>query len=180
MADTYSFCCITGSRAAQRLTEEGFPVTAWNRDSSKAEALSKAGVESNENLTDAVGEADVALLLLADANAIESVLMQDESVLAALKGRTVLQMGTIGEDISATASPDLSVPRAQLRFGVVKTTFAAFCMALQLASCHVMLPQSRRWWFDAALRTCTAAVAATFYIHIQASSGHLPLMPNHC
>lgn len=91
---------LMGSKAAQRLTEEGFPVTAWNRDSSKAEALKKAGVESNENLTDAVGEADVALLLLADANAIDSVLMGDESVLAALKGRTVLQMGTIGPDQS--------------------------------------------------------------------------------
>ena len=108
-ANIYTLCCLTGSKAAQRLTEEGFPVTAWNRDSSKAEALSKAGVESNANLTDAVGEADVALLLLADANAIESVLMQDESVLAALKGRTVLQMGTIGGDSSAVALFDPSV-----------------------------------------------------------------------
>ena len=71
-------------------------MTAWNRDSSKADALKKAGVDSIENLTDAVGEADVALLLLADAGAIDSVLMGDESVLDALKGRTVLQMGTIG------------------------------------------------------------------------------------
>lgn len=87
---------MAGSKAAQRLIEEGFIVTAWNRDASKAEALKKAGVESNENLVEAVGEADVALLLLADASAIDSVLLADEAVLKALKGRTVLQMGTIG------------------------------------------------------------------------------------
>ena len=74
-ADIYMICCLAGSKAAQRLTEEGFRVTAWNRDSSKAEALKKAGVDSIENLTDAVGEADVALLLLADAGAIDSVLI---------------------------------------------------------------------------------------------------------
>lgn len=127
VTDIYTVCCWTGSKAAQRLTEEGFPVTAWNRDSAKAEALSKAGVESNENLTDAVGEADVALLLLADANAIESVLMQDESVLAALKGRTVLQMGTIGEAFAAVATSATSV---QVRYGVVKGTCCPLCMAL--------------------------------------------------
>ena len=109
---------MAGSKAAQRLTEEGFPVTAWNRDASKAEALQKAGVESNENLTDAVGEADVALLLLADASAIDDVLMGDPATLKALKGRTVLQMGTIGE------CTRLSCPcRSDMRVGIASSLY---------------------------------------------------------
>ena len=48
-----------------------------------------------ENAVDAVGSSQVVVLILADASAIEDTL-EAPGVKAALAGKTVLQMGTIG------------------------------------------------------------------------------------
>ena len=90
---------VAGSKAAQRLAAEGFQVTAWNRNAAKAEALVELGLDFKAAQHEAVEECDVAVLFLADAEAIESILFSNSKALEALRGKTVLQMGTIGESI---------------------------------------------------------------------------------
>lgn len=92
-----AWCGVAGSKAAQRLAAEGFQVTAWNRNAAKAEALVEMGLDFKAAQHEAVEECDVAVLFLADADAIESILFSNDRALAALRGKTVLQMGTIGE-----------------------------------------------------------------------------------
>ncbi len=94
-----------GSKAAQRLAAEGFQVTAWNRNAAKAEALVELGLDFKAAQHEAVEECDVAVLFLADADAIESILFSNERALAALRGKTVIQMGTIGEPTQVSRHP---------------------------------------------------------------------------
>ena len=91
------YAYAAGSKAAQRLAAEGFQVTAWNRNTAKAEALVELGLDFKAAQHEAVEECDVAVLFLADADAIESILFSNSKALKALRGKTVLQMGTIGE-----------------------------------------------------------------------------------
>ena len=72
-------------------------MTAWNRNTAKAEALVELGLDFKAAQHEAVEECDVAVLFLADADAIESILFSNPRALKALRGKTVLQMGTIGE-----------------------------------------------------------------------------------
>ncbi len=81
---------------ARRLAEEDFKVAAWNRNAAKAEALRDAGVSAQQTPAAAVQQADVVVLMLADAQSINEVLL-GKDVTSAMKGKTVVQMGTIGE-----------------------------------------------------------------------------------
>ena len=85
-----------GNKVARRLLGEDFQVAAWNRDTAKAEALRDAGVSAQETPAAAVQQADVVVLMLADAQSINEVLLS-EGVTPAMKDKTVVQMGTIGE-----------------------------------------------------------------------------------
>ncbi|KAK9833189.1 hypothetical protein WJX74_009633 [Apatococcus lobatus] len=99
---------LMGSKAAQRLAAEGFQVTAWNRNTAKAEALVELGLDFKAAQHEAVEECDVAVLFLADADAIESILFSNSKALEALRGKTVLQMGTIGPDQSRKIGEQLA------------------------------------------------------------------------
>lgn len=90
---------ILGTPIALRLASTGLEVTVWNRTASKAEPLREAGLEVAGTAAGALLASPVAILMLADAPAIREVLFAAEA-LAALAGRTVVQMGTIGPDES--------------------------------------------------------------------------------
>ena len=84
-----------GNKVARRLSEEGCQVAAWNRNPSKAAALSEAGISVHESAQDAVQDSDILILLLSDADAIKDVLLNtDQPVM--LQDKVVVQMGTIG------------------------------------------------------------------------------------
>ena len=90
---------------AQRLLDAEIPVVAYNRTSSKLEPLRNAGAQTTDSAADAIAAADCVILMLADANAIRQVALSD-SCQEALKGCTVIQMGTISprqsQDIEQT------------------------------------------------------------------------------
>lgn len=90
---------LMGRKMAARLRELHFPVTLWNRTKSKAELLADSGCTIANTAAEAVIRADVVILMLADAAAIESTLLKDAAVRAALRGKTVVQMGTIGPQV---------------------------------------------------------------------------------
>lgn len=88
-----------GAKMAIRLAQQGFKVTAWNRDTSKAQAVATecTAVAAQASAADAVSGSKVILLMLSDAAAIRSVIVDDEAVRSKLKGKIVLMMSTIGE-----------------------------------------------------------------------------------
>jgi 3-hydroxyisobutyrate dehydrogenase len=83
---------LMGAPIATRLAEQGFNVTAWGR---KKPARGRLGdkVSFNPDLEETVATADVLLLLLSDAQAISEVIFTLPK--SALKGKTIVQMGTI-------------------------------------------------------------------------------------
>jgi 3-hydroxyisobutyrate dehydrogenase len=85
---------LLGGEIAIRLKDQGFVVSAWNRTAQKAAPLATVGVQLLETAAGAIADAELVLLLLADANAIEATLFAADPT-PALAGRTIVQMGTI-------------------------------------------------------------------------------------
>ncbi|MBI5444190.1 MAG: NAD(P)-dependent oxidoreductase [Deltaproteobacteria bacterium] len=90
---------LLGAPIALRLASTGSSVTVWNRTDSKSKPLGEAGLGVAKTAAEALLSSPVTILMLADAAAIREVLSSPDA-LAALEGRTVVQMGTIGPDES--------------------------------------------------------------------------------
>ncbi|MBK9372185.1 MAG: NAD(P)-dependent oxidoreductase [Holophagales bacterium] len=98
---------LLGTPIALRLASTGLEVTVWNRTVSKAEPLREAGLAVARTAAGALLASPVAILMLADAPAIREVLFAADA-LAALAGRTVVQMGTIGPDESRAFAAEVA------------------------------------------------------------------------
>lgn len=98
---------LMGFPMAKRLVESGFPVTAWNRAREKAAPLAALGAQLAATPAQALEHADVAMLMLAHAEAIRKTLLAPETA-PLVSGKTVVQMGTIGPDESRALAADLS------------------------------------------------------------------------
>lgn len=85
---------LMGKPLAQRLLAANIPVIAYNRTASKLTELKAAGVQIAESPENAIALSDCLILMLTNASAIEQVLLSD-SAKTQLKGRTIIQMGTI-------------------------------------------------------------------------------------
>lgn len=85
---------LMGAPLAMRLLSSDYEVFVWNRTPEKAEPLVAGGAELCKTASEAVAEADIIILMLADVRAIVEVLFSDQ-VRQRLQGKTVIQMGTI-------------------------------------------------------------------------------------
>ncbi|MGD1854241.1 MAG: NAD(P)-dependent oxidoreductase [Leptolyngbyaceae cyanobacterium] len=83
---------LMGAPMAQQLHSAGHQVYGWNRTPDKLAALE--GITAAKTVVAAIQASELIILMLTDADAIRSTLLSSEAV-ACLKGRTVLQMGTI-------------------------------------------------------------------------------------
>lgn len=90
---------LLGAPMAIRLASTGLDVTAWNRTPAKAEALAGTLLAVAPSAAAALAASPVSILMLADGPAIREVLLSGEA-LGAIRGRTIVQMGTIGPDES--------------------------------------------------------------------------------
>lgn len=86
---------LLGEAIAERLHAAGHSLSVYNRSAEKTHALRQLGVTVAPTAAAAMSPAQAVLLLLADADAIRAVLFNDLTR-AAISGRTVIQMGTIG------------------------------------------------------------------------------------
>lgn len=85
---------LMGKPLAQRLLCARIPVVVYNRTASKVEELKAAGAQVVDSPESAIANSDCIILMLTNASAIEQTLLS-ESAKAELKGRTIIQMGTI-------------------------------------------------------------------------------------
>jgi 3-hydroxyisobutyrate dehydrogenase len=85
-----------GGPMAANLARAGFDVRAWNRTSSRAEALAADGATVAASPAHAVNGATVVITMLADGPATESAATGPDGFLAAAAGAIWVQMGTVG------------------------------------------------------------------------------------
>lgn len=85
---------LMGRPIAGRLLAAGYEVTVWNRTPDKAAPLAAEGATVAPSPAAAIREAEAVVLMLADAPAIRDTLPSGEPA-ELLRGRTVIQMGTI-------------------------------------------------------------------------------------
>ncbi|MEK7237674.1 MAG: NAD(P)-dependent oxidoreductase [Nitrospirota bacterium] len=90
---------LLGRAMAERLQSVGHTVTVYNRTTTKALPLQACGITVVTRPEQAMAQADCVVLMLADAAAIRAVLLTPAS-LAVLRGKTVIQMGTIAQEES--------------------------------------------------------------------------------
>jgi 3-hydroxyisobutyrate dehydrogenase len=97
---------ILGSAIAERFHADGHHVTVYNRTNQKTALLQAHGITGVARPEQAIRAAEVTLLTLADLPAIQSVLLDTETA-RALRGTTIIQMGTIGPEESSSLSQQL-------------------------------------------------------------------------
>ena len=108
---------LMGRAIAGRLMACGHRVVVYNRTVEKCAPLAALGAEVAPSPEAAIRAAQWVLLMLADAAAIHSVL-SGRGVVAALRGRVVIQMGTIasaesralGQEIEGAGAEYLEAP----------------------------------------------------------------------
>jgi len=97
---------LLGRPIAERLAAAGFEVIAYNRTQAKAEPLREAGIAVAQHPWEAASAAECLILMLADYGAIRNVIL-DDAVRKVLRGRTVIQMATIGPDDSRALAAEV-------------------------------------------------------------------------
>jgi len=99
---------LMGAPMSRRLLGAGFAVTAYNRDSAKAQALAGDGAMVAKTPADAANGASVVITMLTDGNAVGQVLF-DRGVAEALStGATVIDMSSIAPPIAREHSARLA------------------------------------------------------------------------
>ncbi len=95
---------LMGQPMVKRLLEAKISVVAYNRTQSKLAPLRDAGAKIADSPQEAIRESECVILMLTNATAIYDTLLSEASR-QELKGRTVVQMGTISpSDSKAIAS----------------------------------------------------------------------------
>src|SRR5262249_1195838 len=79
-----------GSGMAKRLVEAGFPLTVWNRNLERAQALSAQEIAVAPTPADAAARADVVISMVADDEASRRVWMGESGALSVARPDTVL------------------------------------------------------------------------------------------
>ncbi|MDP1949083.1 MAG: NAD(P)-dependent oxidoreductase [Nitrospirota bacterium] len=97
---------LLGRAIAERLQSTGHSVTVYNRTASKTRPLQDCGITVVTRPEQAISQADCVILMLADMAAIRAVLLTPAS-LAAIPGKTVIQMGTIAQKESLVLQAEI-------------------------------------------------------------------------
>jgi 3-hydroxyisobutyrate dehydrogenase len=85
-----------GAPMSLRLVQAGHKLNAYNRTREKANTLAEAGATILDSPQEIVEQSDIVFIMLSDANAINSVLANNDGVLTALTpGKIVVNMSTI-------------------------------------------------------------------------------------
>ena len=87
---------LMGGPMARNLLKSGFPLAAWNRTRSKAEALAPAGAEIAPSAAAAVAAAEIAIVMLESGAVVDEVLFESGKVAETLKaGALLIDMSSI-------------------------------------------------------------------------------------
>lgn len=135
---------VLGRAVAERLTASGHAVAVYNRTRERADALRRFGVVVASSPADAMMQSDCALLWLADAPALRSVVLSQDTR-PALRGRTLIQMGTIGPDESRDFAKAVTAEGGDYLEAPVLGSIAEARAGTLLVMVGGHLDQMRRW-----------------------------------
>ncbi len=97
-----------GEPMALNLARSGISLVVWNRTPAKTGSLLAAGAQVVDTVEQVFDNAHVIILMLASDAAIDAVLQRGTSMFATLvKGRIVVQMGTVSADYSSSLERDI-------------------------------------------------------------------------
>jgi 3-hydroxyisobutyrate dehydrogenase len=96
---------LMGFLMAERLLKAGHSVSVYNRTRSKALPLLKQGAQVVSIPSLAIRSSECVILMLANFQVIEEILFRDQSM--DWRGKTIIQMGTIGSGESLQLSKKL-------------------------------------------------------------------------
>jgi len=92
---------LMGSRMARNLLAAGHPLTVWNRDKSKADALVAQGAIAADSAAAAVTGAGTVIIMLANGPAVDSVLFgRDGAATKIAAGALVIDMSSAPPDLA--------------------------------------------------------------------------------
>lgn len=103
---------LLGGAIAQRLLHQGHDLHLWNRDRSKLKPLVALGGIAASSPLEAANQADWVITVLSDGAVTRQVLL--DQIGAGLRGKRVLQIGTIGVEQSRVLAHDLAGLAAEL------------------------------------------------------------------
>ena len=89
---------LMGQALAEHLLSQDLQLTVFNRNSEKAAQLKQYGALVASSAQQALNDSDICLLMLSDATAINNVF--DTISVESIKGKLIIQMGTIAPDES--------------------------------------------------------------------------------
>lgn len=99
---------VMGQPMALNLARAGIPLVVWNRSLERCEPLRTAGANVADAAEDVFRQAEIVLLMLADAAAIDLVLGRATPAFAAtVRNRTVVHMGTTSAEYSRFLEADI-------------------------------------------------------------------------
>lgn len=88
---------LMGQPMAIKLHQANIPLIAYNRTAEKLKPLQAQNISVTTNVQDAIAFGNCLILMLTDIQAIEEVILESN---ADLRGKTIIQMGTISPDES--------------------------------------------------------------------------------
>ena len=105
-----------GAGMAQRMLDLGFKVDVWNRSPGPAVALAEHGATVRAKPAEAVAAADVAVTMLANADAVADVMLRGGTLEALPPDATWAQMGTIGVEATERLAAEVARRRPDVVF----------------------------------------------------------------
>src|SRR4051794_18634041 len=100
---------LMGTPMASNLARAGTPLLVWNRTGARCEFLRALGARVAATPAEVFRDADVVILMLASAEAIDQVLERGASSFTAMvDGRTIVHMGTTAPAYSAALAADVA------------------------------------------------------------------------
>jgi 3-hydroxyisobutyrate dehydrogenase-like beta-hydroxyacid dehydrogenase len=101
-----------GLPMARNLAAAGHEVTAWNRTREKAEPLAASGARIADTPAEAARDAEVAVSMLADDDAVDEVVFGDDGIYEALpQGAVHVGCSTVGAALSRTLAEAHEIQR---------------------------------------------------------------------
>jgi 3-hydroxyisobutyrate dehydrogenase len=105
-----------GAGMAQRLRDKSFVVTVWNRTPGPAASLAQRGAIVRAKPAEAVSAAEIVITMLANADAIEDVMLRRRTLDAMRANATWAQMGTIGVEATERIAAEVERRRPDVAF----------------------------------------------------------------
>ncbi len=100
---------IMGSRMSMNILKAGFPLTVWNRTSSKMRPLVEAGASAASSPKEVAERSDVIIDIVTDSPDVEEVILGPEGVIhGARPGSIVVDMSTISPMVTRRIASELS------------------------------------------------------------------------